>query len=61
MSINAVLFTLGTAFRQTSKKMDFYSLFDNWVLKDQKPATEQQHYVMAVLVRGGVFGASGKE
>ena len=53
--------TLGTAFRQTSKKMDFYSLFDNWVLKDQKPATEQQHYVMAVLVRGGVFGASGKE
>ncbi|MFH4247400.1 type I-F CRISPR-associated protein Cas7f/Csy3, partial [Acinetobacter baumannii] len=22
---------------------------------------EQEHYVMAVLVRGGVFGQSGKE
>ncbi|WP_411268770.1 type I-F CRISPR-associated protein Cas7f/Csy3 [Pasteurella multocida] len=22
---------------------------------------EQQHYVMSVLIRGGVFGASGKE
>ncbi|PJE78627.1 CRISPR-associated protein Csy3 [invertebrate metagenome] len=51
--------TLGTAFRQP--KQDFYSLLDNWVLKNQKPAIEQQHYVMAVLIRGGVFGASGKE
>ena len=53
--------TLGTAFRQPKQKMDFYSLFDNWVLKDKKPEIEQQHYVMAVLIRGGVFGASGKE
>lgn len=53
--------TLGTAFRQPKAKMDFYSLFDNWVLKGETPDVEQQHYVMAVLIRGGVFGASGKE
>ncbi len=53
--------TLGTAFRQPKQKMDFYSLFDNWVLKGEKPALEQQHYVMAVLIRGGVFGAPSKE
>ncbi len=53
--------TLGTAFRQPKQKQDFYSLFDNWVLKGEKPPVEQQHYVMAVLIRGGVFGASGKE
>lgn len=53
--------TLGTAFRQPKAKMDFYSLFDNWVLKGDVPDVEQQHYVMGVLIRGGVFGASGKE
>lgn len=53
--------TLGTAFRQPSAKMDFYSLFDNWVLNGDAPAIEQQHYVMGILIRGGVFGASGKE
>ena len=53
--------TLGTAFRQPREKQDFYSLFDNWVLKDEVPTPEQQHYVMAVLIRGGVFGESGKE
>ncbi len=53
--------TLGTAFRQPKPKQDFYSLFDNWVLKDEEPSQEQQHYMMAVLIRGGVFGASGKE
>lgn len=53
--------TLGTAFRQPKAKMDFYTLFDNWVLKGDTPDVEQQHYVMGVLIRGGVFGASGKE
>ncbi|WP_422133889.1 type I-F CRISPR-associated protein Csy3 [Endozoicomonas sp. ALD040] len=53
--------TLGEAFRQPKEKKDFYSLFDNWVLKDKKPSVEQQHYVMAILIRGGVFGESGKE
>ena len=53
--------TLGTAFRQPKQSQDFYSLFDSWVLNDKKPSVEQQHYVMSVLIRGGVFGASGKE
>ena len=53
--------TLGTAFRQPKDKMDFYSLIDNWVLKGDAPDVNQQHYVMGVLIRGGVFGASGKE
>lgn len=53
--------TLGTAFRQPKAKMDFYTLFDNWVLKNEAPDIDQQHYVMGVLIRGGVFGASGKE
>lgn len=51
----------GKAYRQPKAKMDFYSLFDAWVLKDQVPDPAQQHYVIANLVRGGVFGDSGKE
>ncbi|OCG34000.1 MULTISPECIES: type I-F CRISPR-associated protein Csy3 [unclassified Gilliamella] len=53
--------SMGHAFRQPKQKLDFYTLFDNWVLKGEKPLLEQQHYVIAVLIRGGVFGASGKE
>ncbi len=53
--------TLGTAFRQPKQKNDFYTLFDNWILKGEQPSAEQQHYVISVLIRGGVFGASGKE
>lgn len=48
--------TRGQAYRQPSQKEDFYNLLDNWVLKGKIPAAEQQHYVMAVLIRGGVFG-----
>lgn len=46
----------GRAYRQPQAKMDFYSLLDGWMLKDIVPEQEQQHYVMAVLIRGGVFG-----
>ena len=46
----------GMAYRQPTQKDDFYSLFDNWVLKDKEPSLDQQHYVLAVLIRGGVFG-----
>lgn len=46
----------GVACRQPKEKMDFYTFLDSWVTKGQKPDTEQQHYVMAVLIRGGVFG-----
>lgn len=48
--------TEGKAYRQPKQKMDFYNLLDNWLLKDQTPPVEQQHFVMAVLIRGGVFG-----
>ena len=50
----------GKAYRPV-KNNDFYTLLDSWVLKDKEPPVEQQHYVMAILVRGGVFGDSGKE
>lgn len=46
----------GKAFRQPKQKMDFYNLLDNWVLKGKTPDETQQHYVMATLIRGGVFG-----
>lgn len=48
--------TQGKAYRQPKDKVDFYSLLDNWVLKGKAPDKDNQHYVMAVLVRGGVFG-----
>ena len=48
--------TQGKAYRQPKQKQDFYTLLDEWVLKDKVPTLEQQHFVMAVLIRGGVFG-----
>ena len=53
--------TLGKACRQPRTKTDFYSLLDNWLIKDAVPALEQQHFVIATLIRGGVFGDSGKD
>lgn len=50
----------GKAYRQPKEKQDFYNLFDAWVNYNKVPELEQQHYVMAVLVRGGVFGESDK-
>lgn len=46
----------GRAYRQPKQKHDFYSLLDRWALKDEAPEPEQQHFVMANLIRGGVFG-----
>jgi len=51
--------TQGKAYRQPKEKVDFYNLLDNWMLKDKAPDVDNQHYVMAVLVRGGVFGEAG--
>lgn len=48
----------GTAYRQPKQKLDFYNLLDAWVLKGKEPSVEQQHFVMATLIRGGVFGES---
>ncbi len=46
----------GTAYRQPKEKMDFYNLLDSWIIKDKVPEKDQQHYVIATLIRGGVFG-----
>lgn len=52
--------TQGKAYRQPrGSKDDFYTLLDGWVLKDQVPPVEQQHFVIATLIRGGVFGEAG--
>ena len=53
--------TQGKAYRQPKLKEDFYTLFDNWVTKGQAPELAQQHFVIATLIRGGVFGDAGKE
>ncbi len=49
----------GKAYRQPKDKLDFYSLLDGWIIKNIIPPIEQQHYVIATLVRGGVFGEAG--
>ncbi|WP_407353371.1 type I-F CRISPR-associated protein Csy3 [Luteimonas sp. R10] len=51
--------TQGRAYRQPKEKMDFYNLLDNWIIKDRAPDLEQQHFVVATLIRGGVFGEAG--
>ncbi|MDG4554594.1 MAG: type I-F CRISPR-associated protein Csy3 [Candidatus Competibacter sp.] len=61
--------TQGKAYRQPNPgkdengkpkpKQDFYNLLHNWIIKDQIPELEQQHFVIATLVRGGVFGEAG--
>jgi CRISPR-associated protein Csy3 len=51
----------GKAYRQPKDKADFFTLLDNWVLRDKAPATGDQHFVIATLVRGGVFGESEKD
>lgn len=53
--------TLGKFFRDPKDKVDFYTLFDNWSTGTVPENETDKDYVMAVLVRGGVFGVSGKE
>lgn len=52
---------LGRAFRSSKDKVDFYTLFDKYARGEALDNETQEHYVMAVLVRGGVFGQSSKE
>lgn len=52
---------LGKAYRTGTSKKDFYTLFDKYSVGETLECEEDEHYVMAVLVRGGVFGQSGKE
>ena len=51
---------LGKAFRTPADKQDFYTFFDSWARGGELPRVEDEHYVMAVLIRGGVFGESDK-
>lgn len=54
--------SMGKAFRQPRQKKDFYTLLDSWVTRDKAPESDgDRHFVMATLIRGGVFGESGKE
>lgn len=52
---------LGIAYRNPKNKSDFFTLFDKFARGEALDTKEQEHYVMAVLVRGGVFGESSKE
>lgn len=51
---------LGKAYRTPKDKQDFYSFFDHWARGGELERIEDEHYVMATLVRGGVFGESDK-
>ncbi len=53
--------TLGKAYRPPKDKKDFYTLFDQWSTGVAPAEENDRNYVMAVLVRGGVFGQSEKE
>jgi CRISPR-associated protein Csy3 len=53
--------TMGKAFRNPTTKKDFYTLFEKFALGEKLHSPEDEHYVMAILVRGGVFGESSKE
>lgn len=50
--------TMSKAFRQPRLKRDFYNLLDGWMLKGKVPSEGDQHYVMACIIRGGVFGST---
>jgi len=52
--------TQGAAYRSEGKR-DFYNLLDNWILKNKPLTVEEQHFVIATLIRGGVFSAEKKD
>jgi CRISPR-associated protein Csy3 len=52
---------MGRAFRNPKNKKDFYTLFERFVEDPQSLEQDERDYVVAVLVRGGVFGESDKE
>lgn len=52
--------SLGKAYRTPKEKQDFYTFFDKWARGEELERIEDEHYVVATLVRGGVFGESDK-
>ena len=55
-----VVTNLGKAYRNLQQKADFYTLFDRFA-RGGALAKNDEHFVMAVLVRGGVFGERENE
>jgi len=56
--------TLGKAFRKPKEKSDFYTLFDNLFLGKtsfENMKENDLHYIIAILIRGGIFGESDKK
>ena len=53
--------TRGRAFRMPNSKQDFYTLFKKYMFGEEPLTNEEEHYVVAVLIRGGVFGESDKK
>ncbi|MXN88952.1 type I-F CRISPR-associated protein Csy3 [Pasteurella canis] len=51
--------TQACAYRETEDK-HFYGLFDKWICKDGELTDDEQHYVISMLIRGGVFGSTKK-
>jgi len=53
----------GRAYRDKKSKKDFYSLFDKWSASNEsyKAEKEDLQYIIAMLIRGGVFGKSDKK
>lgn len=52
--------TLGKAYRNPKQKTDFYSIFDKATENEKFNNSDEANYVMAMLVRGGVFGDASK-
>jgi len=49
----------GQSYRRFSHN-NFYTLRDRWFLKDEGLTEAEQHFTIAVLVRGGVFSEKGE-
>lgn len=49
----------GQAYR--ASKNDFYTLFVNWLENNQSISLDEQHFVIATLIRGGVFSGAEKD
>lgn len=43
-----------------TNRNDFYTLSKKWIVDGKELADEEKHFVMAILIRGGVFGESDK-
>jgi len=49
----------GQAFRPLNNG-SFYKVLENW-MNDKEPTDEEKHYMMATLIRGGVFSGESKK